>query len=171
MHCLACKVLVLPIWPFLNYMHNWWRYAFLASHAQINSERYCNLTENSQRAWIFLIASEILWRQNIYKQFRKSHQISWFFCIPNGSYKEDNLKAGRICPSPPPPPPPPTCMWNRVNDDSEHWQTRTEILKHSVAQMRSEPTAFGLLVHCSNNCATESWEQCVIESQLTWHML
>ena len=34
--------------------------------------------------------------------FRKSHQISWFCCIPNGSYKEDNLKEGRI---PPPPPP------------------------------------------------------------------
>ena len=30
--------------------------------------------------------------------FRKSHQISWFCCIPNGSYKEDNLKEGRICP-------------------------------------------------------------------------
>ena len=39
--------------------------------------------------------------------FRKSHQISWFCCIPNGSYKEDNLKEGRICPPPPP-------MWNRV---------------------------------------------------------
>ena len=33
--------------------------------------------------------------------FRKRHQISWFCCIPNGSYKEDNLKEGRI---PPPPP-------------------------------------------------------------------
>ena len=33
--------------------------------------------------------------------FRKSHQIPWFCCIPNGSYKEDNLKEGRICPSPP----------------------------------------------------------------------
>ena len=42
--------------------------------------------------------------------FRKSHQISWFCCIPNGSYKEDNLKEGRICLPPPPPP-----MWNRVN--------------------------------------------------------
>ena len=31
--------------------------------------------------------------------FRKIHQIS---CIPNLSYKEDNLKAGRICPPPPP---------------------------------------------------------------------
>ena len=40
--------------------------------------------------------------------FRKSHQILWFCCIPNGSYKEDNLMAGRI--SPPPPPQ----MWNRV---------------------------------------------------------
>ena len=38
--------------------------------------------------------------------FGKSHQISWFCCIPNGSYKEDNLKEGRICPPPP--------MWNRV---------------------------------------------------------
>ena len=37
--------------------------------------------------------------------FRKSHQISLFCCIPNGSYKEDNLKEGRICPAPPPPPP------------------------------------------------------------------
>ena len=27
--------------------------------------------------------------------FWKSHQISWFYCIPNGSYKEDNLKEGR----------------------------------------------------------------------------
>ena len=35
--------------------------------------------------------------------FRKSHHISWFCCIPNGSYKEENLKEGRICP------PPPTC--------------------------------------------------------------
>ena len=35
--------------------------------------------------------------------FRKSHQISWFCCIPNGSYKEDNLKEGRIFPPPPPP--------------------------------------------------------------------
>ena len=26
--------------------------------------------------------------------FRNNHQISWFCCIPNGSYKEDNLKAG-----------------------------------------------------------------------------
>ena len=33
--------------------------------------------------------------------FRKSQQISWFCCIPNGSYKEDNLKEGRICPPPP----------------------------------------------------------------------
>ena len=32
--------------------------------------------------------------------FRKSHQISWFCYIPNGSYKEDNLKEGRICPPP-----------------------------------------------------------------------
>ena len=38
--------------------------------------------------------------------FRKSHQISWFCCIPNGSYKEDNLKEGRICPPP--------HMWNGV---------------------------------------------------------
>ena len=30
--------------------------------------------------------------------FRKSHQISWFCCIPNGSYKEDNLMEGRVCP-------------------------------------------------------------------------
>ena len=29
--------------------------------------------------------------------FRKSHQISWFCYIPNGSYEEDNLKEGRIC--------------------------------------------------------------------------
>ena len=36
---------------------------------------------------------------------RKSHQISWFCCIPDGSYKEDNLKEGRICPPP---------IWNRV---------------------------------------------------------
>ena len=28
--------------------------------------------------------------------FRKSHQI---LCIPNGSYKEDNMKKGRICPT------------------------------------------------------------------------
>ena len=34
--------------------------------------------------------------------FRKSHQISWFCCIPEGSYKEDKLKEGRI-------PPPPQC--------------------------------------------------------------
>ena len=27
---------------------------------------------------------------------RKNHQISWFCCIPNRSYKEDNLKKGRI---------------------------------------------------------------------------
>ena len=37
-------------------------------------------------------------------KFRKSHKISWFCCIPNGSYKEDNVKEGRI-----PPPPPPQC--------------------------------------------------------------
>ena len=43
--------------------------------------------------------------------FRKSHQISWFCCIPNGSYKEDNLKEGRICPPPP--------MWNRVKHSTE----------------------------------------------------
>ena len=30
--------------------------------------------------------------------FKKSHQISGFCCIPNGSYKEDNLKEGRIPP-------------------------------------------------------------------------
>ena len=30
--------------------------------------------------------------------FRRSHQILWFCCIPNGSYKEDNLREGRICP-------------------------------------------------------------------------
>ena len=35
-------------------------------------------------------------------KFRKSHQISWFCCIPNGSYKKSNLKEGRICPPPPP---------------------------------------------------------------------
>ena len=35
--------------------------------------------------------------------FGKSHQISWFCCIPNGSYKKDNLKKGRICHPPPPP--------------------------------------------------------------------
>ena len=33
--------------------------------------------------------------------FRKSHQVSWFSCIPSRSYMEDNLKAGRICPPPP----------------------------------------------------------------------
>ena len=38
--------------------------------------------------------------------FGKIHHISWFCCSPNGSYKEDNLKEGRMCPSP---------MWNRVN--------------------------------------------------------
>ena len=32
--------------------------------------------------------------------FRKRHQISWFCCISNGSYKEDNLKEGRSCPPP-----------------------------------------------------------------------
>ena len=36
--------------------------------------------------------------------FRKSHQISGFCCIPNGNYKEDNLKEGRICSLPPPSP-------------------------------------------------------------------
>ena len=40
--------------------------------------------------------------------FRKSHQILWFCCIPNGSYKEDNLKEGRICPPP---------IWNRVKKE------------------------------------------------------
>ena len=40
----------------------------------------------------------------------KSHQISWPCSIPNGSYKEDNLKEDRICPPPPPP------MWNRVKN-------------------------------------------------------
>ena len=30
--------------------------------------------------------------------FRKSRQISWFCYIPNRSYKEDNLKEGRISP-------------------------------------------------------------------------
>ena len=30
--------------------------------------------------------------------FRKSHQIPWFCCIPNGGYKKDNVKMGRICP-------------------------------------------------------------------------
>ena len=38
--------------------------------------------------------------------FRKSQQILWFYCIPKGIYKEDCLKAGRICPPPP--------LWNRV---------------------------------------------------------
>ena len=42
--------------------------------------------------------------------FRKTHRILWFCCVPNGCYKEDNLRAGKI--SPPSPPPP---MWNRVN--------------------------------------------------------
>ena len=37
--------------------------------------------------------------------FWKSHQISWFCCIPNGSYKDDNMMEGRICPP----------MWNSVN--------------------------------------------------------
>ena len=32
---------------------------------------------------------------------RKSHQISWFWCIPNGSYKEDNLKEAESAPPPP----------------------------------------------------------------------
>ena len=32
--------------------------------------------------------------------FRNSHQISWSCCIPNGSYKEVNMKEGRICPLP-----------------------------------------------------------------------
>ena len=36
--------------------------------------------------------------------FMKTHQISWFCCIPNESYEEDNLKVGRNS-SPPPPPP------------------------------------------------------------------
>ena len=30
----------------------------------------------------------------------------WFSCIPNGIYKEDNPKAGNICP--------PLHMWNKV---------------------------------------------------------
>ena len=30
--------------------------------------------------------------------FRKRHQISWFCLISNGSYNEDNLKEGGICP-------------------------------------------------------------------------
>ena len=33
----------------------------------------------------------------------KSHQILWLCCIAEGNYKEDNMKSGRICPSPPPP--------------------------------------------------------------------
>ena len=35
--------------------------------------------------------------------FRKSHQISWFCYIPNGNYKEDNLKEPRERAPPPPP--------------------------------------------------------------------
>ena len=36
--------------------------------------------------------------------FRKIHQISWYCCIPNGSYEEDNLKESKSVPPPPPPP-------------------------------------------------------------------
>ena len=36
--------------------------------------------------------------------FKKSHENLWFCCTPNGSYKEDNLKEGRIFMPPPPPP-------------------------------------------------------------------
>ena len=31
---------------------------------------------------------------------RRSHQILWFCCIPNRSYREDNLRTGRIYPLP-----------------------------------------------------------------------
>ena len=39
--------------------------------------------------------------------FRNSRQILWCFCIPNGSYEDNNLMADGICTFPPPPPPTP----------------------------------------------------------------
>ena len=79
--------------------------------------------------------------------FRKSHQISWFYCIPNGSYKKDNLKEGRICPLPPPP------IWNRVKHSTEcyaFWSShRLSILPDvwqfpdyfAFSRFENEPTA------------------------------
>ena len=58
----------------------------------------CHVTQATNLSFPYLISYCPL-------NFRKSHRISWFCCIPNGSYKEDNLKEGRICPPP---------MWNRV---------------------------------------------------------
>ena len=37
--------------------------------------------------------------------FRKSHKIRWYYSIPYGSYKVDNLKVDRSCLPPPPPNP------------------------------------------------------------------
>ena len=56
----------------------------------------CHVTQDENLSFPYL-------RSYCPLNFRKSHQISWFCCIPNGSYKEDNLKEGRICPPPPPP--------------------------------------------------------------------
>ena len=49
----------------------------------------CHVTQAEDLSFSYL-------KSNCLLDFRKSNQISWFFCIPNGSYKEDSLKEGRI---------------------------------------------------------------------------
>ena len=51
----------------------------------------CHVTQSENLSFRYL-------KSYCASNFRKSHQISWFCCIPNGSYKEDNLKEGRLCP-------------------------------------------------------------------------
>ena len=63
--------------------------------------------------WHVLFSTMVISRDSRYKlviffypksyspfNFRKTYQILWFCCVHNRSYKEDNLRAGRICPPP-----------------------------------------------------------------------
>ena len=59
--------------------------------------------------------------------FKKSHENLWFCCTPNGSYKEDNLKEGKISM-----PPPPLPKWNRVK-----WKKEASLWRFKAKNINS----------------------------------
>ena len=62
----------------------------------------------------------------------QTHQILWFSYIPNRIYKENNLRAGRICP---PPPPPPQCgIGLRRLGKRSSWSEYTHpLIRHQIS--------------------------------------
>ena len=64
--------------------------------------------------------------------FEKIDQTLWSCCIPNRICKEDNLRAGRICPPPP-------SMWNRITS------TSVEIVQWIIYMFSKETKAGGII--------------------------